>query len=412
MDSSSSSSTTTSNTTTSNTNGTSNTVPETPRRNELKRKLEALTTSNNSSPEPPCSPCHSNNITKTINTIYSNSPSKIFKESSVSPALEMHVDSLYVPIDNNNNDDAAVFPQPNEVPLELCDDVIKKIESQTPKTETLKPKAIFGSAAKSTFSFSATSLPVGNNFLSSLSEYAKDEAHAPLAPLPLAPISFGKPVVIGSSITDNKDSSEKLKEATKTGEEGEETLWSNSQVKLFKFACNEWKDLGTGMLKLNKATSGGSLRFIMRNDVGILLLLNVSITEGMQMEVVYNGKGLKFATTTGTGGGTLVYLTKFKVEAEFRKLIDHLRKEKHCIIKETKALSHTAKVFVPLVSVQNSSAKCVKESDDVSNSESTNTDDSEDPEDSDDNEEDNSGDSSDSNVDTDTDNTEDSALTE
>merc|ERR1712093_276740 len=71
---------------------------------------------------------------------------------------------------------------------------------------------------------------------------------------------------------------------TSTGEEGEDTLFK-MRAKLFRFEreAKEWKERGTGDLKLLKSKQTGKVRVLMRRDKTLKICANHSITTEMKL---------------------------------------------------------------------------------------------------------------------------------
>jgi len=80
-----------------------------------------------------------------------------------------------------------------------------------------------------------------------------------------------------------------------TGEEEEDTL-HQVRGKLFSLHDSQWKERGTGLLKLNvKAEDGTGARLVMRKDAVYTLLLNVTLFPGMRCSLAQDPRYLRFS---------------------------------------------------------------------------------------------------------------------
>ncbi|KAF8892171.1 hypothetical protein BD779DRAFT_1511303 [Infundibulicybe gibba] len=90
-----------------------------------------------------------------------------------------------------------------------------------------------------------------------------------------------------------------------TGEEDEETL-HQVRGKLFFLDGNQWKERGTGLLKLNvRMSDGGGARLVMRKEAVYTLLLNVTLFHGMRCAIAQDPRYLRFSVIEG--GATTHY---------------------------------------------------------------------------------------------------------
>ncbi|CAA7265139.1 unnamed protein product [Cyclocybe aegerita] len=79
-----------------------------------------------------------------------------------------------------------------------------------------------------------------------------------------------------------------------TGEEDEETL-HQVRGKLFSLHGNQWKERGTGLLKLNvRVEDGTGARLVMRKDAVYTLLLNITLFPGMRCSLAQDPRYLRF----------------------------------------------------------------------------------------------------------------------
>jgi Ran-binding protein 3 len=80
-----------------------------------------------------------------------------------------------------------------------------------------------------------------------------------------------------------------------TGEEDEETI-HQVRGKLFALQGNQWKEKGTGTLKLNvKQSDGSGARLVMRKEAVYTLLLNVTLFPGMRCSLAQDPRYLRFS---------------------------------------------------------------------------------------------------------------------
>jgi len=80
-----------------------------------------------------------------------------------------------------------------------------------------------------------------------------------------------------------------------TGEEDEETLMQ-MRGKLFLLDGGQWRERGTGILKINvKAADGSAPRLVMRKDAVHTLLLNQPLFPGMKCTLAQDPRYLRFS---------------------------------------------------------------------------------------------------------------------
>ncbi|KAM6497278.1 hypothetical protein JOM56_007751 [Amanita muscaria] len=90
-----------------------------------------------------------------------------------------------------------------------------------------------------------------------------------------------------------------------TGEEDEETI-HQVRGKLYALQGNQWKEKGTGTLKLNvKRDDGRGARLVMRKEAVFTLLLNVTLFNGMRCGVAQDPRYLRFSVIES--GSTVHY---------------------------------------------------------------------------------------------------------
>ncbi|KAG5644862.1 hypothetical protein DXG03_007503 [Asterophora parasitica] len=81
----------------------------------------------------------------------------------------------------------------------------------------------------------------------------------------------------------------------RTGEEDEETV-HQVRGKLFSLIGSQWKERGTGTLKLNvKRLDGSGARLVMRKEAVYTLLLNVTLFNGMSCSLAQDPRYLRFS---------------------------------------------------------------------------------------------------------------------
>ncbi|TFK39720.1 hypothetical protein BDQ12DRAFT_681098 [Crucibulum laeve] len=125
------------------------------------------------------------------------------------------------------------------------------------------------------------------------------------------PTTFGERLRAGrDEEEDTKSDDDHLKvvlteQEVVTGEEEEETL-TQVRGKLFTLANNQWKERGTGLLKLNvKRDDGSGARLVMRKEAVYTLLLNVTLFPGMRCVLAQDPRYLRFSVIEG--GATTHY---------------------------------------------------------------------------------------------------------
>jgi Ran-binding protein 3 len=87
-----------------------------------------------------------------------------------------------------------------------------------------------------------------------------------------------------------------------TGEEEDETIHS-VRGKLFVLSeQNQWKERGTGLLRLNRRkVDRGGARLVMRKDAVYAVLLNVTLFRGMSCTIAQDPRYLRFSVLTPSG---------------------------------------------------------------------------------------------------------------
>ncbi|KAJ6519017.1 hypothetical protein C8R45DRAFT_950025 [Mycena sanguinolenta] len=119
------------------------------------------------------------------------------------------------------------------------------------------------------------------------------------------PISFGEKLRAGKDEEEGKSDEEGAKpilteQEYLTGEEDEETV-HQVRGKLFSLVDgNQWKERGTGTLKLNVRRSDGSgARLVMRKEAVYTVLLNVTLFHGMRCTLAQDPRYIRLSVLEG-----------------------------------------------------------------------------------------------------------------
>ncbi|KAH7890901.1 hypothetical protein F5I97DRAFT_100735 [Phlebopus sp. FC_14] len=124
-----------------------------------------------------------------------------------------------------------------------------------------------------------------------------------------------EPSTFGERLRASKDGEDEVSEEEKeklteqevlTGEEEEETI-HQVRGKLYVLCPqNQWKERGTGLLKLNvRRSDGGGARLVMRKEAVYTVLLNVTLFQGMKCFVAQDARYIRFSVIEN--GATLHY---------------------------------------------------------------------------------------------------------
>ncbi|RDB15350.1 Brefeldin A resistance protein [Hypsizygus marmoreus] len=143
-------------------------------------------------------------------------------------------------------------------------------------------------------------------------------------------VSFGEKLRAGKNYEDESKSDEDQQKVTLTeqdvltGEEDEETV-HQVRGKLFSLVGGtQWKERGTGTLKLNVRRSDGSgARLVMRKEAVYTLLLNVTLFNGMRCSLAQDPRYLRFSVIEN--GSTTHYnlrLANAKIASELLEEIN------------------------------------------------------------------------------------------
>ncbi|KAI0058835.1 hypothetical protein BV25DRAFT_1918944 [Artomyces pyxidatus] len=109
-----------------------------------------------------------------------------------------------------------------------------------------------------------------------------------------------------------------------TGEEDEE-IKHHVRGKLFVLSSqNQWKERGTGTLRLNKRHDGGAARIVMRKDAVYTVLLNVTLFRGMSCFIAQDPRYLRFSVIED--GGTTHYNLRVSNAAAAATLLAEINK--------------------------------------------------------------------------------------
>ncbi|KAI6113102.1 hypothetical protein F5141DRAFT_757622 [Pisolithus sp. B1] len=141
------------------------------------------------------------------------------------------------------------------------------------------------------------------------------------------PSSFGEKLRSVKDVEDNHSDREKeklIEQEVLTGEEEEETI-HQVRGKLYVLCPqNQWKERGTGQLKLNvRRTDGSGARLVMRKEAVYTLILNVTLFPGMKCFIAQDPRYLRFSAIDG--GTTIHYnlrVSNAKIAQELLEEID------------------------------------------------------------------------------------------
>lgn len=142
-----------------------------------------------------------------------------------------------------------------------------------------------------------------------------------------APSSFGERLRSAKDADDSQSDREKEKlteQEVLTGEEEEETI-HQVRGKLYVLCPqNQWKERGTGQLKLNvRRTDGSGARLVMRKEAVYTVILNVTLFPGMKCFIAQDPRYLRFSAIDG--GTTVHYnlrVSNAKIAQELLEEID------------------------------------------------------------------------------------------
>ncbi|KAF7356426.1 Brefeldin A resistance protein [Mycena venus] len=119
------------------------------------------------------------------------------------------------------------------------------------------------------------------------------------------PISFGEKLRAGKDEEEEGKSDEEsakpvlTEQEFMTGEEDEETL-HQVRGKLFSLDVAQWKERGTGTLKLNvRRSDGGGARLVMRKEAVYTVLLNVTLFHGMRCTLAQDPRYIRLSVLEG-----------------------------------------------------------------------------------------------------------------
>ncbi|KAI6023943.1 hypothetical protein BKA83DRAFT_11178 [Pisolithus microcarpus] len=141
------------------------------------------------------------------------------------------------------------------------------------------------------------------------------------------PSSFGEKLRSVKDVDDDHSDEEKEKLIEKevlTGEEEEETI-HQVRGKLYVLCPqNQWKERGTGQLRLNvRREDGGGARLVMRKEAVYTVILNVTLFPGMKCFIAQDPRYLRFSAIDG--GTTIHYnlrVSNAKIAQELLEEID------------------------------------------------------------------------------------------
>jgi len=139
-------------------------------------------------------------------------------------------------------------------------------------------------------------------------------------------VSFGERLRAGKDEEDRADDGEDKVEFNEqevlTGEEDEETVYQ-VRGKLFALSHgNQWKEKGTGMLKLNvRREDGSGARLVMRKEAVYTLLMNVMLFRGMKCFLAQDPRYLRFSVIEGSA------TTHYNLRVSNAKIAEELLEE-------------------------------------------------------------------------------------
>ncbi|KAK2464012.1 hypothetical protein APHAL10511_003956 [Amanita phalloides] len=111
-------------------------------------------------------------------------------------------------------------------------------------------------------------------------------------------------------------------QAVTTGEEDEDTI-HQVRGKLYALQGNQWKEKGTGTLKLNvKRFDGTGARLVMRKEAVFTLLLNVTLFHGMRCNLAQDPRYLRFSAIEN--GSTVHYNLRVPNAKIAQELLDEI----------------------------------------------------------------------------------------
>ncbi|KAG1777206.1 hypothetical protein EV702DRAFT_1103793 [Suillus placidus] len=119
------------------------------------------------------------------------------------------------------------------------------------------------------------------------------------------PSTFGERLRAGRDDEEEEPDEEKERERLQeqdvvTGEEDEETI-HHVRAKLYALCPqNQWKERGTGLLKLNvRRSDGGGARLLMRKEAVYTVILNVTLFSGMKCFIAQDPRYIRLSVIEG-----------------------------------------------------------------------------------------------------------------
>ncbi|KAI6041235.1 hypothetical protein EDC04DRAFT_1302002 [Pisolithus marmoratus] len=167
----------------------------------------------------------------------------------------------------------------------------------------------------------------GSNENSTSGEEEEDEGEDEKEENEGVPSSFGEKLRSVKDVEDSHGDQEKEKlteQEVLTGEEEEETI-HQVRGKLYVLCPqNQWKERGTGQLRLNvRRADGGGARLVMRKEAVYTVILNVTLFPGMKCFIAQDPRYLRFSAIDG--GTTVHYnlrVSNAKIAQELLEEID------------------------------------------------------------------------------------------
>jgi len=141
-------------------------------------------------------------------------------------------------------------------------------------------------------------------------------------------LSFGEKLRAGKDAEEEASDEEARPELTAqtvhTGEEDENIMYM-VRAKLFRLSeQNQWKERGTGTLKLNvRKTDGEGARLVMRKEAVFTVLLNVTLFHGMSVNATQDPRYVKISVIEN--GATVHYNLRVASAKIGEELLDAIK---------------------------------------------------------------------------------------
>lgn len=141
-------------------------------------------------------------------------------------------------------------------------------------------------------------------------------------------LSFGEKLRAGKDVeeegSDEETKPELTEQSVHTGEEDENVMYM-VRAKLFRLSDqNQWKERGTGTLKLNvRKTDGEGARLVMRKEAVFTVLLNVTLFHGMAVSVTQDPRYVRISVIEN--GATVHYNLRVASAKIGEELLDAIK---------------------------------------------------------------------------------------